>query len=74
MSLIPPHLRPPTWAAHVRDSTESLKVVSVRMDDNTLSQLEELRERLNHPTRAALLRYLLAVGLFVVREQLDREP
>lgn len=74
MSLIPPHLQPPTWAANVRNATDSLKVMSVRMDATTLSQLEELRELLNHPTRAALLRYLVAVGLFVVREQLPPGP
>ena len=47
-----------------------LQSVAVRLDPITLARLEALRDRLNGPTRAAMLRALVTAGLSTVEAQL----
>jgi predicted DNA-binding protein len=60
------------WAATVRLNRGPLKTVSVRLGPELLEQLEQIDERLSHPGRAALLRYLLAEGIKSTAARLDQ--
>ena len=62
---------PPELAALARRAPGALTPISVRLDANTLAEVDELAERLNRAERAALLRHLISTGLRVTREQLE---
>lgn len=61
---------PPDLAALAR-APGPLQPLSVRLDPATLAALDQLAERLNRPSRAALLRALVERGLVAVREELE---
>jgi len=53
---------PPSLAALADPPPLPLQSVALRLDPVTLARLEALRDRLNRPTRGALLRFLVAEG------------
>lgn len=69
-----PLLRPllPRDLDELARSKDPCTAVSVRLDAATYGLLEQLLERLNHPSRSALLRYLVREGAWKVFEQLER--
>lgn len=62
---------PPELAAISRLDANSMVPVSLRLDAFTLEGVEELRKRLNGPSRGALLRYLVSAGVDATFEKLS---
>ena len=60
---MPARLLPPSLEALADPPPLPLQSVALRLDPPTLARVEALRDRLNHPTRGAVLRFLLAEGL-----------
>jgi len=54
---------PPTLEALADPPPLPLQSVALRLDSVALARVEALRDRLNHPSRGALLRFLVAEGL-----------
>jgi hypothetical protein len=71
---------PPQLAALAARGTDPLSPVTVRLSPGDLAAVEALRDRLNRPSRGALLRYVLNRGLAAttaelakVHERMERE-
>lgn len=62
---------PPQLVALTATAQGPLSPVTVRLCAADLAALEALRERLNKPSRAALLRYVMSAGLQATSAQLD---
>ena len=60
---LPDRLLPPSLEALADPPPLPLQSVALRLDPPTLARIEALRDRLNHPSRGALLRFLVAEGL-----------
>ena len=60
---MPARLLPPSLEALADPPPLPLQSVALRLDPPTLARVEALRDRLNHPSRGALLRFLVAEGL-----------
>jgi hypothetical protein len=54
---------PPELAALGEPPPPARRSVALRLDPVTLARVEALRDRLNQPTRGALLRFLVGEGL-----------
>ena len=65
-----PEPLPPSLQALAAGPRQPLQSAAVRLDPDTLADLERLRDRLNRPTRAALLRLLVREGLATIEAQL----
>lgn len=61
---------PSSLAALAEPPPLRLQSVALRLDPVTLARLEALRDRLNRPTRGALLRFLVGEGLQSAEAQL----
>lgn len=48
-----------------------LRAVAIRLDPQTLEEVDQLASKLHNPTRAALLRHLVLAGLQATRERLE---
>lgn len=62
---------PPQLQALAAANTGPLRPVTVRVGTDDLELLEAVRDRLNQPSRGALLRYVVSQGLAAVAAQLD---
>jgi hypothetical protein len=71
---LPDPFLPPELAALAEPPPPSLRSVALRLDPVTLARLEALRDRLNRPTRGALLRFLVGEGLRSAEAQLGGNP
>ena len=60
---MPARLLPPSLEALAAPSPRPLQSVALRLDPAAVARVEALRDRLNHPSRGALLRFLVAEGL-----------
>ena len=63
MVSMPDRLLPPSLEALADPPPLPLASVALRLDPPTLARVEALRDRLNRPSRGALLRFLVAEGL-----------
>ena len=63
MVSVPARLLPPSLEALADPPPLPLQSVALRLDPPTLARIEALRDRLNRPTRGALLRFLVNEGL-----------
>lgn len=63
MVSMPDCLLPPSLEALADPPPLPLASVPLRLDSVALARVEALRDRLNRPSRAALLRYLVTEGL-----------
>jgi len=61
---------PPELEALASPPPASLQSVALRLDAVTLARIAALRDRLNRPTRGALLRFLIGEGLRMAEAQL----
>ena len=68
---MPEPFLPPELAALAEPPAPALQSVALRLDPGTLARIEALRDRLNRPTRGALLRFLVGEGLRSVEAQLE---
>lgn len=62
---------PPQLAALAARGTDPLSPVTVRLCPADLAAVEALRNRLNRPSRGALLRYVLSRGLAATTAELE---
>lgn len=69
---MPEPFLPPDLAALADPPPPAVKPLSLRVDLGTLARIEALRDRLNQPSRGALLRFLLGEGLRHAEAQLQR--
>jgi len=60
---MPARLLPPSLEALADPPPLPLVPAALRLDPPTLARVEALRDRLHHPSRGALLRFLVAEGL-----------
>ena len=60
---MPARLLPPSLEALAAPPPLPLQSVALWLDPPTLARVEALRDRLNHPSRGGLLRFLVAEGL-----------
>jgi hypothetical protein len=60
---LPDRLLPPSLEALADPAPLPLQSVAIRMDSVALARVEAVRDRLNRPSRAALLRFLVNEGL-----------
>ncbi len=61
---------PPSLAALADAPPMPLQSVGLRLSQSDLARIEALRDRLNGPTRGALLRWLVCEGLRAAEAQL----
>lgn len=71
---MPQAFLPPELAALAEPPPLPLQSVALRLDPVTLARLEALRDRLNRPSRGALLRHLVGEGLRSAEAQLGGNP
>jgi hypothetical protein len=62
---------PPQLAALAARGTDPLAPVTVRLSPADLAAVEALRDRLNRPSRGALLRYVLSRGIAATAAELQ---
>jgi hypothetical protein len=67
---MPSSFLPPALAALADPPPLPLQSVALRLDPPALARVDALRERLNHPSRGALLRFLIGEGLRSAEAQL----
>lgn len=71
---MPSNPLPASLAALADPPPLPLQSVALRLDPVTLARLEALRDRLNRPTRGAVLRFLVGEGLRSAEAQLGARP
>lgn len=71
---MPEAFLPPDLAALAEPPPLPLQPVALRLDPVTIARLEALRDRLNRPSRAGLLRFLVGEGLRSAEAQLGARP
>lgn len=69
---MPDPFLPPGLAALADPPPPAEKPLSLRVDLATLARIEAMRDRLNRPSRGALLRFLLGEGLRHAEAQLQQ--
>ena len=68
---MPTPFLPPELEALASQPSTTLQSVELRLDPVTLARIAALRDRLNRPTRGALLRFLIGEGLRSAEAQLQ---